>query len=648
MSVLAYSFSAEEFGRLVQDSISIVNNQSEDSAVMDSPAEKVSELAPTQSDLDDLETLDELETLDDLEEDSSDYDYDTETQQKSAQNAVQDLPNYIKYTIIDEASNSKIPDLKYDLQLEKGAEEQQVSESMFQLVVERMKNAFLITVDCTTYMQLWNANFVAAQTNNNVFACMRLLAMFFHIDCNTSDVVAKLMNADRADVILSLEKLGRVVYMHDAEIALGEIEPDEVTEEEKLPSDIISVGEAKHEIENTEDTETVQAESGECSDEFIDGPANGEEESCDPDDNIFSERSPKKLTKRQRLTLYIEIFERCILTGAVQERFERVKSINQCYSNLKSLLLSSEITCEEFFKFGMFLAKTREIILDIAKVRKAKTFNKYFAMLLTESKQVDFKDGKYHDQVFIVNGTNGSVRSVSWMYVALNWRLFQIALTKNYSMVITNTENANLMIICMNASIGPKRMIFHGIKSQLTVFAEAFTTAATGYLEMFNNADGFNWKHTCDDLDFYLVTANGFPVVAAMKVLSRQQRESFTQLLSYTYAENKELFSVMCSFKLQHVWSIDVSALSKNRVLATYQIVSFCLSLCGTTEIHLSKPDVSEPSFLLCGDGIPAKGITLTLDKIIQYITEIDAHVMDSSKTEITVANGKLVINFNR
>lgn len=647
---MEYKFSPEEFSSLVSSSI---QSSTTFNGVADSHSTDLKIKSPmtdaenhnTPDDLDDLDNLDDLENLDDLDnldnlenlEEQENYS-EPITRAKETQSIKQDaLPNFLKFVTLEQDEKSKIPVYSCDIIVESEHMEQSVASTAFQLIAEILDKSFMITADCKTYCDLWNANFVASKVSSELLAFDRFLAMLFHIACYTDDVVLKIMNANSADLLKRLENYGRVITFKDVEIECGEREPDKVTEEEQLPHDVISIeGTVEQQTENVSDN---------ASDEFIDGA----DFIPETDDEDAVEEKPAKLTKKAKLKLFAQMLFDNVLTDTVRDRFSNLKSIQNCYNSIVQLLCNSVITPAEFTHFVLFLSQTREIVLDPALVKHCKTFNKYFLTLLSKNYDIEIpKDAEFHDSVFIIEAETGKVCPVFWDYIALNWRLFQLTVKKKSTVVFIDYLDKKLALIQMQKGTKPRKMIFQPTNSQYTTFANAFSEAAMNYLDTFNSIENFKYNIQCDQLDFYYLISKGYAIPKQYSVLSRQQRQSLNQLLAYSHKYNQDMLKVIAEGQVDPLCTVNVCNLAKNHVIADYQIIAYCLSTFGQVSVSMSQSTLLSPIFVLSGDGIPEKDLELTFDQMSKHFRRIGEHVRMSSTTRISVSAGKLVISFKK
>ena len=656
---MEYKFSPEEFSSLVSSSIHSPTAGSEDEnskAAQEPPTNLTAESQPDLDDLEDLDDLDDLDNLDNLDDldnldnldDLDDLENPDSDEQSVAVHSVSDteepeeLPEFLKFITLEQDESSKIPVYSCNLEIDKGDSAGEAISTIFQLVVDVLNKSFLTTADCKTYCDLWNVNFIANRVTTESAAFSRLAAMLFHIDFQSSAAAEKVMELGQASLLRTLEGYGRIISLKDVEIECGERAPDVVTEEEQLPSDVISISPDVGQQSAGDPSQVSDSDS----DEFIDDGVDNQKIIEDRDD--VDDKS-KKLTKKAKLKLFAQMVYDHILTESAKDRFENVKAIKECHNSLVRFLCDSVIPPGEFMHFMLFLSQTREIVLDPALVKQCKAFNKYFLMLLSKNYEVSISpDAELHDSVFIIEANTGKVSPVFWDYVALNWRLFQLTMKTRSSIVFVDYLEKQLTLLQMQKGTKPRKMIFQPVSSPYTKFSNAFTEAAMNYLDTFNTSDGFKYNIQCDQVDFYYLIEKGYNVPVRYKTLSRQQRQSLNQLLAYASEYNQELFQVIAFGLLDGASRVNTCNLSKNSTIACYQIVAYCLSLLGNVSVSLSQSNLTSPVFVLSGDGIPNAGVELTISQIANNFRQIGEHVRMSSETSVSVMNGKLLINFKK
>lgn len=658
-------FSPSEFSNLVNASIhNEMVIQADDSSKQSTDASAVNgatESAITDDEyFDDLDDLDSLDNSDDFEDSLDDLDdLDDFNDIDSTANTVQgdvstnsnfvsadkdfELSDFIKYKTLEQDTVSKIPD--YDIQMTISAQtaESDVTneESILQHFINLFNRAFMKTVDCNSMVELWNSNFIASKTTSEISAFMRLLAMFYHIDCKNIQVAEKIFKSDSVKIVQQLSDLNRTLLLSDVEIALGEREPDDSYYETEEAGPLIegqqlNTGYERDESESASSTGSIDS----YSDEYIDS---GSDEI-----SINASQTPQKLTKKNKLKAFSLMIIKNALSINARKRILGNKSILSSYENLTKLLLAGTLDPVEFTKFIMFLAQTTEIVVDASAVQEHRTFNRYFAALLARSQKIAIVGEDFYDYVFIINPNDGSVHSVTWDYVALNWRLIQLSLGKSSSVVSIPVNSKYLVVLQLKVGVSPKKMLFHESNSQLTAFAHDFTSAAMSYLDTFNTSDGFTWAFTDEDLKWYSLVSRGIEIPSYLKTLTKQQLCSFGCLLDYLFKVNEELARIVASGKLHRIYGVNICSLSNDPVFSVYQIFAYCLSTCGNVSVKLSKSEIGYASFLITGDGINEDGLEMTTKDFFVNYDSIVEHVQMSTSSEISIENGKFVIKFTK
>lgn len=551
----------------------------------------------------------------------------------------QNFPDFLTYKFLDESS--RIPDYQMDIKITGQKKETAEPESLFGAILQKFELSFMITEGCKSFCDLWNKNFIINQTDSEDVALERMLAMFYHIRCQTRHTVTQIRNTDNTGLVKKLEALGRVVNVRDIEILLSG--------DEEMPqnNDTISATSMEGHTESVESPEfTTTPELAETI--LLTGNSLASTETKSSEKKVTAATDSLKgtrLSKQKRLKLFVQHTFDVLLSSSAKSHILNIKSVKKSYDSLCSLFLAGKLEREEFVKFVLFLVKTREIVLDAELVERTKTFNSYFASLMCFSAKHKYVEDNYYDTVIMTGPQNGSISFVFMSYIAFNWRMLQHMANSKSDVNSARIGEKRAIIFRMDKTVELPKCNFRELKSPLTFMAEDFTKLAGAAIETFAQpVCNFN----SDDLDFYIMKRNGLNVPAVYKALSSQEISSLGVVMSYTATYQRDIMELAASGAIAGIPDVKVWFLSNNNAFALYQMLTFCLSKEKNVNASLKYQQISEPRLVLSGSGVPSRGIMLAPAQFSDYCRLILEHISISSNTSISVDDGSLLITFSK
>lgn len=574
--------------------------------------------------LDSLDDLDDLGSLGDLQR-SNEISIEKNTAENDAISS--QLPDFLRFKSLGD-SDSKIPDWGGNVTIAAKTASDEDNTSLFSAIHKKIEQSFMVTQGCSTYAELWNKNFVAMKLDSDSRALECFLAMFYHVACQSDSVVNILKQADDVVLVRRLAELGHIITMAD----LSDDNPGEAEEDLMLQDSIVSDDIKDDETpavpksveiqqDNVQETETV----------------------------TISTNDTYALTSKAKRQRFINLMFRHLFTERNRDRMESKTSAASSYAELCKVFVNGGLEPEEFVKFALFLAKTREIILDIAMVSEYKTFNHYFAAMICKmckhsAADTDVNvDEKIHDSLIVIGMSVEGITEVFYDYVAFGWRMLRSAIRKSSCVEVITINDKKLYVLKLNRDIPTPKINFHEAPSSLTMLARDFTETATKSVFVTSQLK----EITSDDLDFYVLKHNGLGVPNSFRYFSRQQKALLETVLSYSAVYQPDIFKLVASGKVARINLIKPCLLSSDRTLALYRIVLTLLAQEGTIQLNDGSVSVQEPKFVLSGSGIPKNGIHMTLHSFFDSFTAIALHVKLSSVTNTSINNdGSLVFNF--
>lgn len=650
---MAQRLSTADFGALVNASVNAVTNSTtidkmpsnaaNSSAIDTIPKKMFSDELDELEDLDaefSEESFDDLDDLDDLDNsevgDTTAESFDD--LDESADEIHNDLPSFLKFKSIDGADD-KIPDYASDLYIEAGETPANQVSSINDAIITKMNDAFLITDGCTSYQDLWNVNFIAAKTSSDLEAFERLLAMFYHIYCVNVQVVKAILQDNSLDLLGRLCQLGRVLHIEDV---TGDTEPE--LDEEVSSDNNDSVSDYTPVVSYSEDS-TVSKSS--------------EVASAQENDTVEKIKAPTTKTGRK---MFAVMLPDRLLSENESNRIQSVEMLKNCYYGLCNLYCDKKIEQVEFLKFVMFLAKTRDVILDLKLVEDLKTFNCYWAYMLSRAcKMKEFHGGLYHDSFVICNDQNSKSVELPMDFLAFNWRLFQLRIRKFTSITDYEVDSRRLLCLQWDNRVKHTPISFSTIKSSYSLFAEDFCDAVTSHLHSAEATEVFNFVCSLDDYDFYSIHRAGLNVPASFRMLSVQQRSSLGLILEYVMKEHPELFSFVVGGRFVAPWSVRLPSLLRSNsdltdstkqvnlfTTSTYQLLAHAMSKACNCEIRLTRVyDKCDPTIVLYGDGVK-DGTAFSTKEFIGNFDQIIEHARSSEQVQVCVKQTNLHIIFKK
>ena len=603
------------------------------------------------------DNFDALDDLDDLEDDGATnvpspiaaFGGSAITDATTSMHESTNLPNtMISSTTEDTMSFFKtkhfeddiIWDYNINTHIEVSHEDKEEPSTMFELIVAEMDHVFLVTKDCANFCDLWNTNFIASKTSDEVMAFMRLTAMFYHLDFASMRIANEVMQDGSAETLLRLVSLGKVIRAHDIHEVDTSDDVNDIAAERLQAVDNLDVNTV---VESNASTTAHQMAT----------------ESIAPTISMTGPAPIRKIPAKRKKKLFIEKITEYLFTDETNQRMANVPRIMQCFDSLQDLYYSSKITDVEFIKFTVFLAKTREVVLDTKMVEQARTFNNYWAMMLLGLKKSAFNYSEVDtvDSVFILS-EQLRMTEMFTDYVALNWRMFQLQVRTNTAITIETINNQSCIVISMPGIVEHPAIHFLPKKSDLTKLAEDFTAAFNqAYVNTNDIEKDFVWERLENYDKFYSLIKDGIEIPTSYLNLSRHQYGLLAPVLAQIRMEHQELLPMLTKELIKQPWRMRPSTWFNQSTAigscnasttAKYQIIAFALNAEGNCEIHIRRVMVDcDPQFVLLGDGV-VPGTRLNLHEFISLYDQIAEHVRLSSKTDINVCDNELQINFTK
>lgn len=577
--------------------------------------------------------LDDLDDLDDIESEViSASNPDAITQSESyatSADAVERTVNVQSKLISARVfEGDKVFDYTEDIRIAVPEKDDVKATTILEDLTNKMDAAFMITNPGGSFLNLWNANFIASKATDEYSAFIRLVAMFYHVDFTDVHVGSEVLNDGTMAFLSHLQSLNHIIRLHDV-----------------------------REPEPTDDIADIANESEDGAVDLTENVSLSENQA--PASNIKPVTATipdKKLSKKALRKIFIEKLTQFTFTDKILTKMTGVPKINQCFIALQDLYYQGDIDACEFVKFTCFLVNTREIILDIATVKKAKTFNRYWATLLFNSKKQTLDtDSDVLDSVFILSAQN-KVTEVFVDYIATNWRLFQLQIRLNTAIMLKDVNGGVATVISMPGIVELPRINYVPKNSSYTIFANAFVNAFGESIKE-NTLDSFKWLSPCDELSLYNVRSHGLAIPANFAKAKLNQKALLEVVIEHLVMQKSPLLQLLLDGKIKEPWGIRTATLVNDydsigdcnvTVSLTYQLISYALVHEGKCEIHLKKVTTDgQPTIVMLGDGV-IQGTKLSLDEFIFLYDQIAEHIRLSSLTEISVIGTELQIKFNK
>lgn len=644
------SFSPDRFGALVNASVNAINEATLNTAQPkkmtfdkdDSDSSGIATDMKESDDFDDLEDLDDLDDLDDIDdlndleesgtlEDLDDID-DTGTSEPQQTNTESiDDPLAIPFKTLDQDSSSKIPDYSMSITVARDhGTERKVFENLFDEFKSKFETSFLVTNDCNSFLDLWNKNFIAFQTQSEVEAFDRLVAMFYHINCSNLTVAQKLLELNSTSVIEKLSQLCRDITVADVENpdqAAAQVEQMQTNEQTEVPnvtSDSITESASK----------AIEIQT---------------KKSVDEVSEVKASTSPDKLSKKKKLQLFAEM---ALHQLASEDKLSQVNSIPTLLNGINALsgLLQHGILDKiEYVKFLLFMLNTREIVLDIELVEKTKKFNTYVQALICTKLHLQYNLNDFDDSFMLVNKNNGKITILPLYYLLLNWRTICASFTNKALARDIPFNGMHFLLVTPDSSVKMTNVQLRNLKSNLTLFAESFVSTADAYFNLTGSFENFRVNYTSNDIDNIRFILKQRNIPSAYKLMTSCQKAIVDMVLAYADKYQSFLVPFFYSSQITNLHAIRLSILVQDDVMAIYQIMAslmHCLN--PSIKIHLVKANAEFASFRLAGDGIPNSNLSLTTGDFLKQFTIVMGHAQLSSETFVTIEDGTMIITFKK
>ena len=644
------SFSPDRFGALVNASVNAINEATLNTAQPkkmtfgkdDSDSSGIATDMKESDDFDDLEDLDDLDDLDDIDdlndleesgtlEDLDDID-DTgtpEPQQTSTESA--DDPFAIPFKTLDQDSSSKIPDYSMSITVARDQRtERKVFENLFDEFKSKFETSFLITKDCNSFLDLWNKNFIAFQTQSEVEAFDRLVAMFYHINCSNLTVAQKLLELNSTSVIEKLSQLCRDITVADVENpdqAVAQVEQMQTNEQTEVPnvtSDSITESASK----------AIEIQTKKSADEVSE---------------VKASTSPDKLSKKKKLQLFAEM---ALHQLASEDKLSQVNSIPTLLNGinaLSGLLQHGILDKTEYVKFLLFMLNTREIVIDTELVEKTKKFNTYVQALICTKLHLQYNLNDFDDSFMLVNRNNGKITILPLYYLLFNWRTICASFTNKALARDIPFNGMHFLLVTPDSSVKMTNVQLRNLKSNITLFAESFVSTADAYFDLTGSFENFRVNYTSNDIDNIRFILKQRNIPSAYKLMTSCQKAIVDMVLAYTEQYQSFLIPFFYSSQITNLPAIRLSVLVQDNAMAIYQIMASLMHWLNTSiKIHLVKANVEFASFRLAGDGIPNSNLSLTTGDFLKQFTIVMGHAQLSSETFVTIEDGTMIITFKK
>lgn len=673
---MEHSFSPSVFGTLVNDSVTAVNNNDVASAATDSATsanqqpqkisfydsdtsdntlDELDDLDDSLGDLDDsLEELDDsLEELDDslgelndsLEELDDDQGESANTQQTN-ENA--DLPADLETRVLEQDLNSKIPNyaINVNIAVESNAT---TFDSLMQEVLSKFQSAYLNTNNCSTYLDLWNKNFVSMRlpARSEHLALKNILAMLYHLDFKQAtemQCLNTILQNDDAKLIHKLQQINRSLSAQDLE------DPDtsiavsitELNEEAGNMKKSLSVSKTTDSDESSSEQQTIVHEET-----LIE---------TQPDEAV-QEQQTKKLTKRQKIDLFVDLVYSKLLSESGRHVIESIPSMKESCQTVIDLFRSSKIAGQEFIKFIVYLACTKSVNLDKAILQEVRTFNEYVIAVVGRCTKTKIRFYDFSDGYVLVNPITGDGYEMFLSDLLFDWPVTRDSFTQNTKIIIDEDKGKAFLRITDAdlfgdyAKIQEREIQYKQLDSNLTLMAKHFIKDATDYFDQHNSFEGFECNYTSEDLRFFRHKLLGYAVPENYKILLKKPTASLSVLLAYIETSQPDFIPYAFSGNIISARIFAPCNLSSNPISAAYQILAFdlYLYLCDTdtkVKIKLKQSFLAEPKIILGSDSAVDQAVTLTVPQYLAAHDSLINYIKQNSTVEISVSDfGDLKIN---
>lgn len=644
------SFSPDRFGALVNASVNAINEATLNTAQPkkmtfdkdDSDSSGIATDMKESDDFDDLEDLDDLDDLDDIDglndleesgtlEDLDDID-DTGTSEPQQTNTESiDDPLAIPFKTLDQDSSSKIPDYSMSITVARDhGTERKVFKNLFDEFKSKFETSFLVTNDCNSFLDLWNKNFIAFQTQSEVEAFDRLAAMFYHINCSNLTVAQKLLELNSTSVIEKLSQLCRDITVADVE------NPDQAVAQ-------------VDQIQTNEQTEVLNVTSDSITESASEAIEIQTEKSADEVSEVRASTSPDKLSKKKKLQLFAEM---ALYQLASEDKLSQVNSMPTLLNGinaLSGLLQHGIIDKTEYVKFLLFMLNTREIVLDTELVEKTKKFNTYVQALICTKLHLQYNLNDFDDSFMLVSKTNGKITILPLYYLLFNWRTICASFTNKALARDIPFNGMHFLLVTPDSSVKMTNVQLRKLKSNLTLFAESFVSTADAYFDLTGSFENFRVNYTSNDIDNIRFILKQRNIPSAYKLMTSCQKAIVDMVLAYIEQYQSFLIPFFYSSQITNLPAIRLSVLVQDNAMAIYQIIASLMHYINTSiKIHLVKANAEFASFRLAGDGIPNSNLSLTTGDFLKQFTIVMGHSQLSSETFVTIEDGTMIITFKK
>lgn len=644
------SFSPDRFGALVNASVNAINEATLNTAQPkkmtfdkdDSDSSGIATDMKESDDFDDLEDLDDLDDLDDIDdlndleesgtlEDLDDID-DTGTSEPQQTNTESiDDPLAIPFKTLDQDSSSKIPDYSMSITVARDhGTERKVFENLFDEFKSKFETSFLVTNDCNSFLDLWNKNFIAFQTQSEVEAFDRLVAMFYHINCSNLTVAQKLLELNSTSVIEKLSQLCRDITVADVE------NPDQAVAQ-------------VDQIQTNEQTEVLNVTSDSITESASEAIEIQTEKSADEVSEVRASTSPDKLSKKKKLQLFAEM---ALYQLASEDKLSQVNSMPTLLNGinaLSGLLQHGILDKTEYVKFLLFMLNTREIVLDTELVEKTKKFNTYVQALICTKLHLQYNLNDFDDSFMLVSKTNGKITILPLYYLLFNWRTICASFTNKALARDIPFNGMHFLLVTPDSSVKMTNVQLRKLKSNLTLFAESFVSTADAYFDLTGSFENFRVNYTSNDIDNIRFILKQRNIPSAYKLMTSCQKAIVDMVLAYIEQYQSFLIPFFYSSQITNLPAIRLSVLVQDNAMAIYQIIASLMHYINTSiKIHLVKANAEFASFRLAGDGIPNSNLSLTTGDFLKQFTIVMGHSQLSSETFVTIEDGTMIITFKK
>ena len=528
---MEHSFSPSVFGTLVNDSVAAVNNKDITNPVIDEATsiatdnaasanlqqqqpQKISFYEPdaldnTLDDLDDLEdTLDDnfedlddsLDDFDDNLEELNDNPEDSANTNNQLTNENIDLPADLETRILEQDLNSKIPNyaINVNIAVESNAT---TFDSLMQEIQSKFQSAYLNTNNCSTYLDLWNKNFVSMRlpVGSEHLALKNILAMLYHLDFKQAtemQCLNTILQSDDAKLIHKLQQINRSLTAQDLE------DPD--------TSIAVSIAELDEEVESMKksliSSEAIDSDNSSSEQHVI---AQEETTAEAQPDEVVQEQQNKKLTKKQKIDLFADLVYSKLLSESGRHFIESIPAMKESCQTVIDLFKSSKIVGQEFIKFIVYLACTRSVNLDKAILQEVRTFNEYVIAVVGRCTKTKIRSADFSDGYVSVNSNTGDGYEMFLSDLLFDWPATRDSFTQNTKIIIDEYKGKAFLRITdadlLNgyARVKEREIQYKQLDSNLTLMAKHFIQDATDYFDQHNSFEDFECDYTSEDLRFF-------------------------------------------------------------------------------------------------------------------------------------------------